>query len=124
MTVEQIIQESVKEFKQQQSRKRRKHIRKLIDYYCGSNTANYISQYFNADAFREVPCYEANFTKRFINKMSRIYNVGAARNVNNAYSNLTTMKDARMKHIERMTRLIGTVATQVVFIDDDMPHFD
>jgi hypothetical protein len=56
--------------------------------------------------------------------MSRIYNVGAARNVNNAYSNLTVMKDARMKHIERMTRLIGTVATQVVFIDDDMPHFD
>ncbi len=56
--------------------------------------------------------------------MSRIYNVGAARNVNNAYSNLTVMKDARMKHIERMTRLVGTVATQVVFIDDDSPHFD
>ena len=27
------------------------------------------------------------------------------------------MKDARMKHIERMTRLVGSVATQVVFID-------
>ena len=49
--------------------------------------------------------------------MSRIYTVGAARNVGNTYSNLTVMKDARMKHIERMTRLIGTVATQVVFID-------
>ena len=56
--------------------------------------------------------------------MSRIYTVGANRNVGNAYSNLTVMKDARMKHIERMTRLIGSVATQVVFIDDDMPHFD
>ena len=124
MTVEQIIQESVKEFKQQQARARRRHIRKLIDYYCGSNTANYISQYFEADAFREVPCYEANFTKRFINKMSRIYTVGANRNVGNAYSNLTVMKDSRMKHIERMTRLIGSVATQVVFIDGDMPHFE
>ena len=124
MTVEQIIQESVKEFKQQQARARRNHIRKLIDYYCGSNTSNYISQYFDADAFREVPCYEANFTKRFINKMSRIYTVGANRNVGNAYSNLTVMKDSRMKHIERMTRLIGSVATQVVFIDGDMPHFD
>ena len=124
MTVEQIIQESVKEFKKNQAQARRNHIRKLIDYYCGSNTANYISQYFDADAFREIPCYEANFTKRFINKMSRIYTVGAARNVGNAYSNLTVMKDARMKHIERMTRLIGSVATQVVFIDDDMPHFD
>jgi len=124
MTVEQIIQESVKEFKQTQAQARRNHIRKLIDYYCGSNTSNYISQYFDADAFREVPCYEANFTKRFINKMSRIYTVGANRNVGNAYSNLTVMKDSRMKHIERMTRLIGSVATQVVFIDGDMPHFD
>tara|TARA_R100000781_G_scaffold90102_2_gene55616 strand:- start:4373 stop:5677 length:1305 start_codon:yes stop_codon:yes gene_type:complete len=124
MTVEQIIQESVREFKQSQQKSRRDHIRKLINYYCGSNTSIYISKYFDSDAFREVPCYEANFTKRFINKMSRIYTVGAARNVSNAYSNLTVMKDARMKHIERMTRLIGSVATQVVFIDDDMPHFD
>ena len=100
MTVEQIIQNSIKDFKQIQAEARRNHIRKLMDYYCGSNTSNYISQYFNADAFREVPCYEANFTKRFINKMSRIYTVGANRNVNNAYSNLTVMKDARMKHIE------------------------
>ena len=124
MTVEQIIQESVKEFKKNQAQARRNHIRKLIDYYCGSDTAKYISKYFDATAFREVPCYEANFTKRFINKMSRIYTVGANRNVGNAYSNLTVMKDSRMKHIERMTRLIGSVATQVVFIDGDMPHFD
>ena len=53
MTVEQVIQESVKEFKKNQAQARRKHIRKLIDYYCGANTANYISQYFDADAFRE-----------------------------------------------------------------------
>ena len=124
MTVEQIIQESVKEFKQHQARARSDHLRKLIDYYCGSDTAKYISKYFDAKAFREVPCYEANFTKRFINKMSRIYTVGANRNVGNAYSNLTVMKDSRMKHIERMTRLIGSVATQVVFVDGDMPHFD
>jgi len=124
MTVEQIIKNSIKEFKQIQSKSRREHVRKLIDYYCGANTSHYISQYFNADAFREVPCYESNFTKRFINKMSRIYTVGAARNVSPVYNNLTVMKDARMKHIERMTRLVGSVATQVVFIDDDMPHFD
>ena len=124
MTVEQIIQDSVKEFKKNQAQKRRRHIRKLIDYYCGTNTTNYISQYFDADAFREIPCYQANFTKRFVNKMSRIYNVGANRNVNNNYDNLTVMKDARMKHIERMTRLIGSVATQVVFIDGDSPRFD
>ena len=124
MTVEQIIKTSVADFKQSQAKARREHIRKLINYYCGSNTSQYIYRYFDSAAFQEIPCYEANFTRRFVNKMSRIYNVGANRNVNNAYSNLTVMKDARMKHIERMTRLVGTVATQVVFIDGDMPHFD
>jgi len=124
MNVEQIIQESIKEFKDTQAKYRRMHIRKLMDYYCGANTANYISPYFDSDAFREIPVYEANFTKRFINKMSRIYTVGAAYNMNNQYDNLTRMKAARMKHIERMTRLIGTIATQVVFVDGDNPHFD
>jgi len=124
MNVEQIIQESLKDFKQSQAKSRRDHIRKLIDYYCGSNTSQYIFKYFDADAFREIPVYEANFTKRFINKMSRIYTVGAAYNMNNQYDSLTRMKAARMKHIERMTRLIGSVATQVVYIDGDNPHFD
>ena len=124
MNVEQIIQESVKDFKEMQAKARRRHVRKLIDYYCGSNTSQYIDQYFDSDAFREIPCYEANFTKRFINKMSRIYTVGAAYNMNNQYDSLTRMKAARMKHIERMTRLIGSVATQVVFVDSENPHFD
>ena len=69
MNVEQIIQESIKEFKDTQAKYRRMHIRKLMDYYCGANTANYISPYFDSDAFREIPVYEANFTKRFINKI-------------------------------------------------------
>ena len=124
MTVEQIIQNSIQDFKQSESKARRDYIRKLIDYYCGTNTSNYIRQYFDADAFREIPCYEANFTRRFVNKMSRIYNVGANRNVSNTYKNLTSVKDARMKHIERMTRLVGSVATQVVFRDGDIPYFD
>ena len=124
MTVEQIIKDSVKDFKEMQAKSRRRHVRKMIDYYCGSSTSQYIEQYFDADAFREIPCYEANFTKRFINKMSRIYTVGAAYNVSPQYDSLIRMKAARMKHIERMTRLLGTVATQVVYIDGDNPHFD
>ena len=125
MTVEQIIAESIKDEKLHQSKLRRRYIYKLLDYYSGSNTSQYIKDYFDADAFREIPVYSANFTKRFINKMSRIYNVGANRNVNPSYDNLTVKKDARMKHIEKMTRLIGTVATQVIYRDDlETPCFD
>ena len=123
-TVEQIIQESIKDLKLSHAQARRKEIYKLIDYYSGTETQKYISRYFDADAFREIPLYSANFTKRFINKMSRIYNVGANRNVGSRYDELTITKDARMKHIEKMTRLVGTVATQVIFRDGDMPHFD
>ena len=124
-TVEQIIAESIKDYKLAQARARRGEIYKLLDFYSGCEIQKYITPYFDADAFREIPVYSANFTKRFINKMSRIYNVGANRNVNDSYSNLTIKKDARMKHIEKMTRLLGTVATQVIYRDDvEMPHFD
>jgi hypothetical protein len=124
-TVEEIIAESIKDFKLHQAKSRRKEIYKLIDYYAGTETKKYITPFFDADAFREIPVYSANFTKRFINKMSRIYNVGANRNVNPIYDVLTVKKDARMKHIEKMTRLLGTVATQVIYRDDlDAPCFD
>tara|TARA_R110002020_G_scaffold133393_2_gene297710 strand:- start:3052 stop:4362 length:1311 start_codon:yes stop_codon:yes gene_type:complete len=125
MTVEEIIQESVKDEKLNQAKMRRRYIYKLLDYYSGSNTANYIASYFDADAFREIPLYEANFTKRFINKMSRIYTVGAERVANKAYDGLARKKDTRMKHVERMTRLVGSVATQVIFREDlEEPCFD
>jgi hypothetical protein len=118
MTVEQIIQESVKDAKLIGEKERRIEVRKLLDYYTGTETNKYIDRYFSADAFREIPLYSANFTRRFVNKMSRIYTVGATRNVNEQYSVLAKKKDARMKHIERMTRLVGTVATQIIYRDD------
>ena len=125
MTVEQIIKESIKEAKLQIEKGRRMEIRKLLDYYTGTETDSYIYRYFSADAFREIPLYNANFTRRFVNKMSRIYTVGASRNMGEQYATLTRKKDARMKHIERMTRLCGTVATQVIYRDDlTTPCFD
>ena len=125
MTPEQIIQESIKEYKLGIAKQRRAEVRKMLDYYTGTETEKYIDDYFSADAFREIPVYNANFTKRFINKMSRIYTVGASRNVSESYSSLTRKKDARMKHIERMTRLVGSVATQVIYRDDlSNPCFD
>ena len=125
MTVEQIIQESIKESKLQIEKARRLETRKLLDYYTGTETDKYIEEYFSADAFREIPLYNANFTRRFVNKMSRIYTVGASRNMDEQYTYLSRKKDARMKHVERMTRLCGTVATQVVYRDDlTTPCFD
>ena len=124
-TVEDIINQSVKETKKLNQKKRREWVRRLLNYYGGNSTNSYIESYFSADAFREIPCYNANFTKRFVNKMSRIYTVGANRNVNKQYDLLTIKKNARMKHVERMTRLMGTVATQVIYKElNGVPYFD
>ena len=119
-----IITESLKKLKIYNHNQREKYVNKLLDYYNGNNTENYISGRFDLEAFREVPPYEANITKKFINKMSRIYTIGADRNVNKKYDNLSVLKDAKMKHIERMTRLVGSIAVRIMFVDDEMPHFD
>ena len=120
-----LIQESIKELKLHNAKKREDHIEKLLDYYNGNDTANYISRMFAGSAFSEIPPVETNITRKFINKMSRIYTIGAIRNVNDRYTALTTLKSARMKHIERMTRLCGTIATRVVWNEGTKaPSFD
>tara|TARA_Y100001963_G_scaffold111510_1_gene154238 strand:+ start:4432 stop:5745 length:1314 start_codon:yes stop_codon:yes gene_type:complete len=110
-----MIEESLKSLKLFNGNKREGHVEKLLDYYNGNNVSNYISSLFEADAFSEIPPYASNITKKFINKMSRIYTIGAVRNVNKRYDSITFLKNARMKHIERATRLIGTVATRVLW---------
>tara|TARA_Y100001963_G_scaffold158863_1_gene260101 strand:- start:881 stop:2182 length:1302 start_codon:yes stop_codon:yes gene_type:complete len=120
-----LIQESIKELKLHNAKKREDHIEKLLDYYNGNNTANYISRMFAGSAFSEIPPVETNITRKFINKMSRIYTIGAIRNVDDRYTALTTLKSARMKHIERMTRLCGTIATRVLWSEGaEAPSFD
>ena len=47
--------------------------------------------------------------------MSKIYTIGAKRNVNDKYVELSSVKNARMKQMERMTRLLGTCATYVMY---------
>ena len=50
-----LIQESLKEQKQMYAKGRRDAIYKLLDYYAGDNTAQYIEDRFTADAFKEIP---------------------------------------------------------------------
>jgi len=119
-----IIQDSIKELKLHNAKRRENHIEKLLDYYNGNDTANYISKMISAAAFSEIPPVEANICRRFINKMSRIYTIGATRNAGDKYDSLTILKSARMKHIERMTRLCGTIATRVVWSEGETPYFD
>ena len=123
LTPEEIIKNSLSNFKKEQSKARREEVRKSLDYYSGSLTEQYIEPYFKSDAFQEIPHYNTNIVKKFINRMSKIYTIGAKRNVSKKYEELTEVKNARMKQMERMTRLLGTCATYVMF-NEEKQEFD
>ena len=76
-----IIKQSIRELRLDQSRKRRRYIEKLINYYTGTDTDRYISKYFDAKSYQEVPLYTINITKKFIDKKSRIYTLAPTRKV-------------------------------------------
>ncbi len=125
MIAQDIIKESLQNEKLRIAQNRRDEIRRMVDYYTDCETDKYINKHFNSQAFREIPPYSVNFTRRFINKMSRIYTLGADRNVSDEYLFLTRKKNARMKHIERMTRLVGTIANRVMVKEDaDGTYFE
>ena len=120
---EQLINQSIKDHKIMASQDRRALVRKYLDYYSGDNTLQYIEQRFNSDAFQEIPPASFNIVRRFIDRMSRIYTLGAARNVNDKYDELTFTKNLKMKHVEKMTRLLGSLATNISYKMDPQPHF-
>lgn len=115
LTPQEIIKDSLSNFKEEQAKARREEVRKFLDYYSGSLTEQYIEGYFKSDAFQEIPHYNTNIVKKFVNRMSKIYTIGAKRNVNDRYVDLSSVKNARMKQMERMTRLLGTCATYVMY---------
>ena len=120
-----LIKDALSEFKAQKSRGRREDVVKKLDYYTGCNMGNYITDRFKNTTFQEIPVYESNITKKFINKISRNYTVFAERNSNNIYKNLTQYKNFKFKHIERMTKLLGSVAVQVIWRENKgNPYFD
>jgi len=123
LTAREIIQDSLTNFKEEQAKARREEVRKSLDYYSGSLTDQYIEGYFKSDAFQEIPHYNTNIVKKFVNRMSSIYTIGAKRNVNDKYIDLTVVKNARMKQMERMTRLLGSTATYVMY-DEVEQRFD
>ena len=125
---EDIIKKSIKDLKLDKSRARRKHIEKLLNYYTGTDTYKYIAgnegNYFDSQSFHEVPPYNMNLTKKFIDKKSRIYTLSPKRDLGNKsanklYDSLLFYKNLRMKHIERMTNLLGTPAVRVLWEEDE-----
>ena len=88
---EDVIKQSISDMKLNKSRSRRKSIEKLINYYTGTDTWQYIAgnsgNYFDSQSFNEVPPYGMNLTKKFIDKKSRIYTFSPNRDLGNKSAN-------------------------------------
>jgi len=123
--IDSIIKNKLTETKLITAQNRRKEIRKYLDYYSGTSTDQYIKNFFQGDAFSEIPPSLTNFTRKFINKISRIYTLGAKRttgSMTDVYNSLIPTKDVRMKHSERMTRLVGTIANRIYWENDKFEY--
>ena len=85
-----------------------------LDYYSFNNTQKHIEDFFHAEFKADVPLYPQNMTKRLISRISMVYKDRANRLVeNDDYYDLIKIKDYRMKNIERVHNLLGTVAVMV-----------
>jgi len=130
MNALEIIKSSIEEEKLNIARERRREVERLINYYTGTNTESYIHQYFNPDIYSDVPIYKINITRKFIDKMSRVYISNANRKLDGVeseeYNSLTIKKHLKMKQVERMTNLLGTPALQIFWNDmnPDKPCID
>ena len=122
MTIEQIIKQTIEEYKLFNSKSRREEVERLLNYYTGTNTEEYVKHYFALDAFSDLPPYKINITRKFIDKMSRVYNLAPKRKLTSnqeRYLELTRNKNIKMKHVEKMTNLLGTIALQISFEEKD-----
>ena len=121
------IQESVKAEKLAKSKQRRREVEELLNFYTGTNTERYIEGFFSPDIYSDIPIYKMNITRKFIDKMSRVYVPKAMRKFsgqeNPLYNSLTPNKNVRMKHVERMTNLLGTPALRIAWNDLEEKSF-
>jgi len=115
---EELISDSLKEVKLNITLERFKEINKILDYYSGSETDKYISTYFNPGTIKETAYANYNIFSRFIDKMSRIYQSGVKRTVNDEYSEMTRKKSIAMKQCEKMTNAVGTIGT-IISLDNN-----
>ena len=109
MLSDEMVKDALQVTKLERSRKRDEEVNKNLDYY-SSNTKQYTMKYFDGATENEAPYSNYNFTTRFIDKMSRIYQAGVIRDGGVKYKDMIKNKEVAMKHQEKMSNLNGSMA--------------
>ena len=120
---EQAIRDSVARFKEANLAKMFKYRNKLVDYYQYQNTDQYINGYFGGSLQQEIPLYTTNITKKIINRISMVYKDNPIRMYNNEQNDditdLMLRKNYKLKNIERVHNLVGTMLVHVLWNEED-----
>jgi len=113
-----IVQESIRQLKWDNQSRIFDSRDEALDFYTYNNTAKYIDQYFSGTLQQEIPIYCVNLTKKLINRISLVYKNPPIREVEHeAYYDLTQDKDWKLKNLERIHNLLGTMAVHIVWED-------
>tara|TARA_Y100001970_G_C14259283_1_gene878411 strand:+ start:8755 stop:10071 length:1317 start_codon:yes stop_codon:yes gene_type:complete len=110
----QVIQESLKKYKADIIDKFFKERTMAIDYYTYDNTGKYIEDKFTGSINNEVDIYTTKLTKRLIDRISLVYKNTPNRTLeSDRYPELIGQKDYKLKKIERIHNLLGTIAVRI-----------
>ena len=87
-----------------------------IDYYTYDNTAKYIEDKFKGSINNEIDIYTSKITKRLIDRISLVYKNSPNRTIDtDKYYDLIGLKDYKLKKIERIHNLLGTIAVRIAW---------
>jgi len=110
----QLIQDTLRKYKGDAIDSFFKDRTMAINYYTYSNTKQYIQDKFRGSIMNEVDLYTTKLTKRLIDRISLVYKKSPQRDTGNEkYQTLLLQKDMKMKQVERIHNLIGTMAMRV-----------
>jgi len=91
---------------------RHKEIDKLLDFYEGLNTEDYVGSYFGTETLAQIPVFSQNLTRRVIKARSMTYKRPPVMNVDDRYDEYVNIHDlnAKRRQLESLTYLLGCMA--------------
>ena len=91
---------------------RHKEIDRLLDFYEGINTEDYIRSYFGSETLAQIPVFSQNLTRRVIKARSMTYKRPPVMSADPRYEDLIDVHDlnAKRRQLESLTFLLGCMA--------------
>jgi len=112
-SAEKAVKDALKNFKSNNIDSFFKDRNTAIDYYTYNNTKRFIKDKFKGSINQEIDLYTTKLTKRLIDRISLVYKKAPVREADDKYQDLIPTKNIKLKQMERIHNLVGTMAVRV-----------